>query len=440
MNNAIYSMGRFGLGLFLVGGFFLWVQQMRARGKLPVVIERFLGERMHYAWVGVIVGYTALPELRDLFTESARLAVVFFAGWFGMLVGLRLDLRNLRRVSHLPWLLEGSRGSAVALAVIIVAYITAKLLDDQGGQLPGGALLVLAGLCVTGTMPVLRFGKRGEKRNRGVGGIPIEACLGIVLAGLGSMQLRPVPFEIAIPFAPESKAIIVESLSAQAGWSLILGAVTGLVLDLLTRGSERLELFYLLAGGLALGCGIAAVLGLEPIWVGLVGGAWLINGTLRRLEILKMVDGGHALVRIGLYFSAGWLLGKGLALEGMAPGLFGWVLAMVVLLRPAARFGGNWLGMRFIGQRGVGGGRDEGSRGLPGLGELGLVMGAGLLVWLGQAQGNAVLAGVLVGQWIMCLGETWWPQRGEGDETRRGKGGRSSAKRGAPPPVDSPSG
>jgi len=418
MNNAIYTMGRFGLGLLLIGGIFLWVQQMRAKGKLPLVIERFLGERMHYGCVGAIAGYTALPELRGLFAESARLAVVFFAGWCGMLVGLRLDLLNLRRASHLPSLLEGTRGSVVVLAVIIVAYLTAKLLGEQGLELQGGALLVLAGLCATGSMPVLRSGKRGEKRNRGVGGVPIEACLGIVLVGLGSMQLRPVPFVIGMPFAPETKAILVESLPAQAGWSLVLGAVTGLVLDLLTRGSERLELFFLLGGGLALGSGIAAVLGLEPIWVGLVAGAWLINGTLRRLEILQMVDGGHSLVRIGLYFSAGWLLGKGLALEGMAPGIFFWVLATVVILRPAARFGGSWLGVRFFGQRG-GGTREEGNRGLPGLGELELAMGAGLLIWLGQGRGNAVLAGVLVGQWILCLGGTWgskrWDEEGKGE-------------------------
>lgn len=430
MNSAIYTMGRFGLGLLLIGGIFLWVQQMRARGKLPLVIERFLGERMHYGCVGAIAGYTALPELRGLFAESARLAVVFFAGWCGMWVGLRLDLRNLPRASHLPLLLEGTRGSAVVMAVIIIAYTTAKLLGDQGLQLQGGALLVLAGLCATGTMPGLRTKKKGEKRNRGIGGIPIEACLGIFLAGLGSMQLRPVPFEIGIPFAPETKAIVVESLSAQGGWSLILGAVTGLVLDLLTRGSERLELFYLLVGGLALGSGIAAVLGLEPIWVGLVGGAWLINSTLRRLEILQTVEGGHTLVRIGLYFSAGWLLGKGLALEGMAPAIFFWVLAMVVILRPAAQFGGSWLGVRFFGQRGGGGNREEGSGGLPGLGELGLVMGVGLLIWLGQEQGNAVLAGVLVGQWIQCLGGAWWSKRWEENE----EGGRSRVKPVAPPP------
>jgi hypothetical protein len=427
MNNAIYTMGRFGLGLMLIGGIFLWVQQMRARGKLPVIIERFLGERMHYGCVGAIAGYTALPELRGLFTESARLAVVFFAGWCGMLVGLRLDLRNLHRVSHLPLLLEGTRGSAVVVVVITVAYMTGKLLDDQGLQLQGGVLLVLAGLCATGTMPGLRSGKRGKKRNRIVGGIPIEACLGIALAGLGSMQLHPVSFEIGIPFAPETKAIVIESLTAQAGWSLVLGAVTGLVLDLLTRGSERLELFYLLAGGLALGSGIAAVLGLEPIWVGLVGGAWLINGTLRRPEVLQVVEGGHTLVRIGLYFSAGWLLGKGLALEGIAPGIFCWVLAMVVIIRPAARVGGSWLGGRFFGQRG-GGNREEGRRSLPGLGELGLVMGVGLLIWLGQPQGNALLAGVLVGQWILCLGGTWWAKRWKGDEEGREKGKEGGAR------------
>ena len=308
MTEEIYILGRFCLGLFLIGGLYLWVRQRRAGDGLPAAVEELLESRMHYGLVGGIVGYTALPDLQLLVGEVAVLAVAFFGGWCGLVAGLGFDLRTLRRSHSAPLVVEGGRAGLMVLLVLMLAYVSSPLLQPAGFSTGGAELLMLCGVGVTGVSLQRRALKVPKARlKRWVWRPSLAAGIGVVLAGLGSMQLRQIPFVIRQPFASMTKIIVVEELASEVIWGLVLGAVIGFSVDLITRGAERGELFFLIGSGLALGCGIAAGLGLEPLWIGLVAGTWLINCTLRRLDILQVVEGGHRTMKIGLYFTAGWL-------------------------------------------------------------------------------------------------------------------------------------
>lgn len=425
MSEFELMIGRFVLGLLLTGGLFLWVQRLRLREGLPAAVRRLFEERLHYGIVGAVAGYTSLPDLQTVFSECALLGGFFFAGWFGMVAGLGLDGRNLRGIPGRHFLYEINRAVVICLGIILFTYMVEW---TEGAGLQGAALLMLCGLCVAYTHSSSLGPRKGQETRWGRRFLP-TAGMGIMLAGLGSMQLRGMSFEIHQPFAPSFKVLVVDSLLGEVGWCLVLGAITGMVLDLLVRGAEQRELSLLIAGGLALGTGLAAVLGLEPLWVGLISGTWLINSTLRRLEILQVVERGHPLMKIGLYFVVGWLLGLQLRSAGLDVAYFFWALGSIAVVRPVAL----WLGERITGRLwGRAGPKQvEEKKGIVS-GEfdaLGLVVGLGILELVGGAEGVGALAGVMAGQLILHLGGTWIAQKmplagmrsGQGQEKKRGK-------------------
>jgi len=407
MSGDYLVIGRFCLGLLLIGGLYLWVRLMRNLDRLPPAVDCLLASRIHYGLAGGIVGYTALPELQALFAEAAVLGVVFFGGWFGLGIGLGLDVRILRRGPFPAQLLEMSQVGLVGVLVLLAAYVPGRFLEEGAVPLRGAALLMLCGVCAAGIPRHDRSGTELKAKLRRGGWPPVlSACAGIGLAGLGSVQLREVPFAVRLPFAPPSRTLVVEGLGAELLCSLVLGAITGLVLDLLTRGADRVALFYLAVSGLALGSGIAAVLGLEPLWVGLVAGAWLINATLRRLDILDVAGRSHHAMKIGLYFTAGWWIGHGMSQVRIDMGMFIWVLVLIGVLQPIAHVGGLQVALRLVGRGALKRFRGGVSDWLD-LDDLGVVVAVGLAGLLEETVGLAVLAGVLVGKLALRLVGGW---------------------------------
>jgi hypothetical protein len=195
---------------------------------------------------------------------------------------------------------------------------------------------------------------------------------------------------------------MVEGLVDKLFWSLVLGAVIGLAGDFLTRDVESGQLFFLFAGTLLLGSGMAASLGLEPMWVGLVAGIWLMNATLRRLDVLEVIKRGHGCIKKGLLFIAGWLLGNGLIQGEVDMGIFFGVLLLLLIARPVARMGSLYVIRHFLGNNALKSANVKMGY-LMDLDELALVIPAVLLEVLPAPVGLALLGAVMMGQLILRL-------------------------------------
>lgn len=403
MNSDLFSLGRFVLGVSLIGGLYCWIKRWRAQPRPLSAVGPLLESRLHYALVGTIAGYTAFPDLQRLFSDSAILAMAFFGGWYGLIIGLGLDQRILRRSSLPLMALEAGLAVLVAVGVLLATPIASRLLGP--GRLPfrGASLLVLGGIGAVGA-PLRRcLVGESRKKQKGWGWEPsVAAWIGVGLIGLGSMQLRHPTFAILLPFAPPHKELLVEGLAAASISAMALGAIIGIILDLVTRGADWGDLFYLTLGGLVLGSGLAAGLGLEPLWVGAIAGAWLINATLFRLGLFEVADRSYSVMRIGLFFTAGWLLGQGIFQSGIDLVVGGWVFAVVALFRPAAvlaekqviRYLADIALLKRVRERGWFGAGQE---------ELALLAASGLMAgWEGPV-GTGVLAGTLAGIWALRL-------------------------------------
>jgi hypothetical protein len=390
-------------GLALIGALFVLVQRARARGTTAG--GRMLDQRLHYGLVGAIAGFAAVPDLRASFTSSVVLAAHFLVGWYGLTIGLALDRRLFRRSLTPHLLLDVTQATVVAAAILVASYAAWGVLPQT--EVPAMAGFILAGLCAA-IWPVRPWGKAGRGKWHLHAVRPsVAACLGILVAGIGTLSLRYSGFEIQLPLEPASKAIVVDTLAGKMLCTIALGAATGIILDLLTRGVGRLQLLLLVTGGLAIGAGTGAGLGLEPAWIGVIAGAWLINSTLRRLELLRSAQRAQPAMRIGLLCVAGWTFGSGVVQHGLAVLVMLAVLLLVCVMRPLAMWCG-WLAARRIAAAGWIKHPPQRERELlTNIESMGLALAIGLCQLLDGPAGVAALGAVLISQWIYCLMQAW---------------------------------
>lgn len=391
----LIDLGRFGLGLALIAGLRVLAQLARRPGAefwAPLMAPRF-----HYGLAGIVSGYTFLPQLAPSFAALLSVVLVFCGGWIGLAAGCTFDLRREYQHRFLGLLLEGGQAGLVMAAVLLAAFLVNKLPQAGSIYFSGSALEVVCGICMVG------ISAAGAEQQ--AGRPPLAALCGALLAALGISQLHGDTFPlVSLDFAHRS---LVDSPVAKLFWSTLLGCLIGLLGDLATRDQlNGWVICYLLAGAVLLGGGIAAALGLEPLWVGLLAGAWLINATLRRLDILGAVSESYRFAQSALLFGCGWFLGEGVLAGGVNLGVFAWAALLVLALRLAARLSSR-LEVRYVpaerphrGQRRVpAGGLD--------LDDVGLALAASLMRILPAEAGIALLGAVAAGQ--LCLRLIgWW--------------------------------
>lgn len=395
----LIDLGRFGLGLALIAGLRALTQLARRPGaKLWAPL---MAPRLHYGLAGVISGYTFLPQLAPAFAALLSVVLVFCGGWVGLAAGCAFDLRREYQHRFLGLLLEGGQAGLAMAAVFLAAFLVNQLPAAGSIYLSGAALEVVCGICMVG----ISAAGAEQQANRP----PLAALCGALMAALGISQLHGEPFPLA-SLELAQRGLIVDSQVGKLFWGSLLGCAMGLLGDLVAR--DELNMWvrcYLLAGVVLLGGGIAASLGLEPLWVGLLAGAWLINATLRRLEILEAMSQSYSFVQSGLLFGCGWFLGEGVLAGGVNLGVFAWAALLVLVLRLVARLSSR-LEVRYVpaerphrGQRPVPAGTID-------LDDVGLALAASLMRTLPSEAGIALLGAVAAGQ--LCLRLIgWWSRR-----------------------------
>ena len=387
----------FGVGLAVVGLIYAAVRFCRLQASHSPLLAELLAARVQYALAGLVFGLLTPLDMRPILGAAANLATSFLVGIFGLVIGCSIELRLLRQFSR-SLLLEIGYLVLLGLGLWTLSYGF-----SQGG-VDRAALWGVYGLGAACWMRQSRRG--GSKKKKSAGWLPSASALaGLLLAGVGLMQLRPGGFEVRLPLGFPS-VVVVEGTWAECGSCLVLGALVGLIVDLATRGVSRGHLYYVIAAGLLLGSGMAGALGLEPLWVGAVAGIWLVNATMRRLDILRTLEQGQDMVRTVLPGVAGWVLGATLVEGGFELAFGVWVLLALVAVVPGMRLG-VWHGMGKLLDRSVHQHTGVGPRQLLELDDLGLVIALSLATVLPAGQGAALLAAALLGQQLMQVVAVW---------------------------------
>lgn len=338
--------------------------------------------------------------------------VQFLAGWVGLQIGCGLDLRALRRVAVGPLLYEGIAAVATLMAVFTFAFTVSRLVPGAPAPLPT-VLLALAGFCVAG--PAMPAGGAALSRAAGRGGFWQPSAAGLLaalLAAAGSAMAIWPTVATSLPGQPGEVLIEFAGAAGRLLGMVAVGCVAGLVADLASKDDFAPGgLFPQLAAVVLIAAGVAGTLGLETMLVMAVAGFWLVNATLRRLDILHVLQRGAALPRLLTPFLGGWIVGAGLRDTGMETGAFAVVLVLVLALRPASRLAGRRLLLAGT-QQGHRGRRPEAPvADLVDVDALGLLIVASLTRQLEPETAIAVMAATLLAQWLLGLGAGAWDQR-----------------------------
>lgn len=326
-------------------------------------------------------------------------AVLFLAGWVGLEIGCGLDLRVVRRATFLPFLTEAASALTVTLIVFAVAYTVSNLVPGGAGTLPT-VLLFLSGICVAG--PALPGSAIALSRGAGRGGFwnpSAAAALAVLLAATGSAMVPGL-----------ESGIYLESPYGRLLWALAAGCVAGLVADLGTRDDfAHGGLYPQLAAVVLVAVGIAGAVGIDALLVASVCGFWLVNATLRRLDILHVLERGATIPRRLAPFLAGWLVGDGFRAIGVDSGVLLFVLLLLLLLRPAVRV----FGRRMLQSSAYSSGRrqERQSAAVIEIDEIGILLAAMLSRFVEPATGVGVVAAVLLAKWLLGIGARVWEQR-----------------------------
>jgi hypothetical protein len=373
------------------------------------VLISLLDVRNTCGLAGILLGLSLPPALRGDLEEVMLVAVSLLAGWVGFASGCAMDLRVLRRHPPTVLLMDVAQAGGVVAVILLAAYAVAQIPLGGPNLWNGTTLFMACALAVAAAPPLLGSLVREPKGGkRGFWKPSLAALLAIVLVAVGSGQLPAKTLALGHRLESLPQVLTVDGLGDHLIMGVGLGVLVGLLSDLVSKEDYApTGLLYLLGGTMLVGSGFASSVGLEPLLVGAVAGIWLINATLRRLDILHVLDRGHTLTQFALPFAVGWLLGAGLPAHGVDVEVLVFILVVVLAFRPLARLGGAKLLVRVFKVQGRSRERQEKAEDLLALDDIALVIAAALYTCLPRAAGLAAVVGVMVGQVILGMASSW---------------------------------
>ena len=381
MDDMLEPAAQFLVGMTLVVGLYRWSLTGVLREKWALV-RAFTEARLHHVVVGWVMGFASMPLLGIWLEQGVLLAALFLVGWYAMTFGALIDWRIMRLINR--QMLRSEGGQLAALLIVMSLYWYAF---ESAAMINGWLFIGLGGIMAM-SLPQAQLERRPMRMRKSAQRVPsIAIGTGILVLGISGLQLRQ---EVAVVFfLPFSNPLLLEGMIGRMIGSLFLGAVVGLLIDMVTRGAKRVYFVYLLAGGILIGVGIGMNVAVEPLWVGVIAGIWIINTTLNRVAVLQLAEGGSLILRISLFGVVGVLAGTQIAGSHFMWELFGTSLALFLCL-PAIRH----IGQQVAGQAGR---QIIYWRSLFSQGELGLV--ATLALGLSAGPSTATSVGAA---WLLC--------------------------------------
>ncbi len=298
------------LALFLTFLTFSVGMKVYKRANLPVFLDSLRDGRFHYFLFGLFLSVSLQSdEHLSALIEGLRYTLVGVGlVWFGFQTGLDFEIRRIRRYPGSDTISQFVQTLASLLIVAISVLAAEPLLISHlglGGNIQMVAL-VLGTFATSLRIPELVF-YRGRKAFAGHARLVNPACL--------------ILFAFIFPFIGEEAVIQLGPISFIGYTSIftllvVLGFLLGIVLDFVFHvHKEALKCAYLCLGVIAVVGGPSLQLQIPGLVIGFVGGAWLINTSVQRRNILELSESVGAAVE-PIFFG---LLGSLLAQHVVSP-------------------------------------------------------------------------------------------------------------------------
>lgn len=269
-------------------------------------------EGVSFLVVGLALGGRGLGLFPDDLLLSMRVVVLFGLAWIGLVFGVQVELRIIRRL--VPWQRWMGWLTPIGLGLPVI-------LGAQAAGLSPALSLALGAVAMAASPSPLD----GLTRGRAVPDRWAVRLLKLVMAfaGLPAVTVFAVAAALASPLAEGGGGAV-------PAWQLVIvtaavGALVGYALVVLVRGvEEHIRLLTLVGGSTCLVAGAAAVLGLSALPAAACAGAVLVNRSVFPYRILRVA---HSLERPML---VALLVLVGASWKGVSFSLTAFVLLTVV--------------------------------------------------------------------------------------------------------------
>ncbi len=337
---------------------FVGAHSLRSRWNPPPSIRRLFDGGLLFLFLGVAIGPQGLDLISDAALDHTGPIIVLGLGWIGLLYGVHLEWRRLRRVALRLW--AAALGQALltfALTLVIAWFVLSRLFQHSAFP-PLFAAAVTLAACAAGTAPATVYyltGRPGLTR-------PVAQAMRVItsvddLPGL-------IAFGLLLAFVPHAGLGGADWTAglALSGLTIGIGVLCGLLLKtLLFNVREQQVILLVVLAVIAVAAGLAALLRLSPLFVGFLAGFVFVNTSPRKEEVFALLAASEHtiyvmfLVLVGCRWSfhAPYLIPLVLAyLAARLVGkLFGGAFANVVLGGPRGRV---WFaGLALLSQSGM---------------------------------------------------------------------------------------
>jgi len=322
----------FGIAILLATGmlFAKLVQLIR----LPSVTGFILaGLILGPSFLGLLTAETVGHQL-DHFTQIALMLIAFG-------IGEHIELRRLGDVAKDVGYISVSQALATFVLVTAGTLITAVLVGGPEGMFRDQLILaLLLGAVAVATAPAAILHVVRELGARG----PLTATLMAVVAvddGIAIM-IFGMAVSAAHQLAGQTDGSVFGAIFAsmyEIGFSMVIGVVTGLLIDFTLHKLHRRG--EMLTAGLALLliCGeTTRMLHLSPLLAGMMAGFVIINRAERDVRLFRALNAFEPPIYV-LFFTL-----AGVHLDIGALKLAGWVGLVYFIVRIVGKYFGSWLG------------------------------------------------------------------------------------------------
>ncbi len=288
----------FTLSLFIAFLIFFFGSRFFERHNIPAPLDSLRMGQLHHLLLGIFIGlfFPSNNALVHLF-EGLRYSLVGIAlVWFGFQAGLNFDLQRFRTHPPRQLLSETIQAVGTFLLVFLGVIASRPLLNTYLGVEKDITLvaLLLGAFATTLRTPIFHW--RKKTLSPSVCANPV----GLILFGL----LFPLVGENTV-LRPLILVGYANTLAILAG----LGLLLGITLDFIFHAhKESLRCIYLSVGIIAAIGGPCLPLQTPGIFVGFVGGGWLINTTVRRREVLELAERAGAVAEPIFFMLLGSLM------------------------------------------------------------------------------------------------------------------------------------
>jgi hypothetical protein len=336
------------LALFGLASFCLLVSASRRRRSLPAIFESLRIGRWHYFLAGGAVAFLLASSGHPLHNPGSLQRSLLAIGltWVGFRAGLDFDFRLLRLSQRSLLGGEILRLSVTFVLVFVLCIALTRLVGEslsihdgaQVAALSAAAIAVSARL--TGFISLLTA-RPTTPRAGPVAFIanPLALCfLGLLLPAFPTDEIHYLgPFPI-VGYAPTLAVL------------LSLGLLIGITVDFVLRAHrDGFRCTILAMAACAAFSGPSLQMDLPTIFIGFVGGVWVINSTVRKREFCERAEFASNIVEPLLMALFGMVLVQGQLVSPYDPTTIVLVALALLLIRGLSRTLGDATGAFALG-------------------------------------------------------------------------------------------